>query len=149
VAVLGPGRSGETRTCWACGKIGHILTHCSDQKTREEYTAQHSRHTRTPAAAMTPGGKGRGGNGKGTCAFCDAAASSQKPTTTTARTSLPPRVFAPWTLLCSKAAPVSDPPQFRARTPCRGFQSDPSQPIQHEAFPFPHEWVQVEIRLLL
>jgi hypothetical protein len=36
----GAGRSAETRTCWACGKPGHIVTNCPDSKARGEYDAK-------------------------------------------------------------------------------------------------------------
>jgi|AntAceMinimDraft_1070359.scaffolds.fasta_scaffold46413_3 hypothetical protein len=48
--------SGETRTCWACGKPGHIVTNCPDSKARGEYDAKRGN-----------------GKGKAACDFCDQA----------------------------------------------------------------------------
>jgi len=65
------GRVASPRTCWACGKSGHIVTNCPTEHARDADDSHRPRRTRNPAPAATPCGKGRGGNGKGTCNFCD------------------------------------------------------------------------------
>jgi hypothetical protein len=67
----GAGGSAEMRTCWACGKPGHIVPNCPNQAAKDKYALEHPRRNRKPATDATPDGKHGGGKRKGACAFCD------------------------------------------------------------------------------